>query len=42
MEYQCRPFVRFDGYWALADLTSIPDFFSQTGAFLKSVLPLPR
>ena len=24
--YQCMPFVRFDGYWALADLTGIPDF----------------
>lgn len=38
--YQCMPFVRFDGYWALADLTGIPDFFSQMGAFLRSVLPL--
>lgn len=36
------PFVRFDGYWALTDLTSIPDFFSQMGAFLRSVLPLRR
>lgn len=42
MIYQCMPFVRFDGYWALADLTGIPDFFSQMGAFLRSVLPLPR
>lgn len=42
MVYQCMPFVRFDGYWALADLTGIPDFFSQMGAFLRSVLPLPR
>lgn len=42
MIYQCLPFVRFDGYWALADLTGIPDFFSQMGAFLRSVLPLPR
>ncbi len=39
--YQCLPFVRFDGYWALADLTGIPDFFSQMGAFLRSVLPVP-
>jgi putative peptide zinc metalloprotease protein len=39
--YQCLPFVRFDGYWALADLTGIPDFFSHTGPFLRSVLPLP-
>ena len=40
--YQCMPFVRFDGYWALADLTGIPDFFSQMGAFLRSVIPLKR
>lgn len=40
--YQCMPFVRFDGYWALADLTGIPDFFSQMGAFLRSVVPLKR
>ena len=39
--YQCLPFVRFDGYWTLADLTGIPDFFSQMGAFLRSVLPIP-
>jgi putative peptide zinc metalloprotease protein len=36
---QFLPFVRLDGYWALADLTGIPDFFSQMGAFLRSVLP---
>ena len=40
--YQCLPFVRFDGYWALADLTGIPDFFSQMGAFLKGLLPGSR
>lgn len=39
--YQCLPFVRFDGYWTLADLTGIPDFFSQMGAFLRSALPVP-
>jgi putative peptide zinc metalloprotease protein len=38
---QFLPFVRLDGYWALADLTGIPDFFSQMGAFLRSVLPVP-
>jgi putative peptide zinc metalloprotease protein len=38
---QCLPFVRFDGYWALTDLTGIPDFFSQMGAFIRSVLPIP-
>ena len=40
--YQCLPFVRFDGYWALADLTGVPDFFSQMRAFLRSVLPVRR
>lgn len=35
------PFVRFDGYWALADITGVPDFLSQTGPFLRSVLPIP-
>jgi putative peptide zinc metalloprotease protein len=39
--YQCLPFVRFDGYWVLADLTGIPDFFSQIGPFIRSVLPVP-
>jgi putative peptide zinc metalloprotease protein len=39
--YQLIPYVRLDGYWALADLTGIPDFFSQTGPFLRSILPLP-
>lgn len=38
---QCMPFVRFDGYWVLADLTGIPDFFSQMAAFLRSVSPIP-
>ena len=38
--YQCLPFVRLDGYWVLADLTGIPDFFSQIGPFLRSVLPV--
>jgi putative peptide zinc metalloprotease protein len=39
--HQMLPFVRLDGYWTLADLTGIPDFFSQIGAFLRTVLPLP-
>jgi putative peptide zinc metalloprotease protein len=34
--YQMLPFVRMDGYWILADLTGIPDFFSQMGAFVRS------
>ena len=39
--HQCLPFVRLDGYWALADLTGIPDFFSFMGAYLRGVLPVP-
>lgn len=42
MLYQLMPTVRFDGYWALADLTGIPDFFSQMTAFLRSLSPTPR
>ena len=38
---QLLPFVRLDGYWVLADLTGVPDFFSQMGPFLRSVLPIP-
>ncbi len=39
--HQSLPFVRLDGYWALADLTGVPDFFSQIGPYLRTVLPLP-
>src|SRR6185437_11751451 len=38
---QSLPFVRLDGYWALADLTGLPDFFGHIGPFLRTVLPLP-
>ena len=38
---QFIPFVRLDGYWVITDLTGVPDFVSQTGPFLRSVLPLP-
>lgn len=38
---QFMPFVRLDGYWVLSDLTGIPDFFTQAGAFLRSAIPLP-
>jgi putative peptide zinc metalloprotease protein len=38
--HQTLPFVRLDGYWALADLTGMPDFFSQVGPFLRTILPL--
>ncbi|MGI8688450.1 MAG: hypothetical protein ACR2M3_07705 [Thermomicrobiales bacterium] len=40
--HQCLPFVRLDGYWTLADVTGIPDFFSYMGPFLRSVLPLKK
>jgi hypothetical protein len=40
--YQLIPYVRLDGYWALADLTGIPDFFSQMGPFLASLVPGQR
>jgi putative peptide zinc metalloprotease protein len=33
------PFVRSDGYWLLADLTGIPDFFSLMVPFIRSILP---
>jgi outer membrane lipoprotein-sorting protein len=38
----CRqfiPLIRLDGYWALTDLTGIPDLFSQILPFLKSLFP---
>jgi putative peptide zinc metalloprotease protein len=37
--HQFIPFVRLDGYWVLTDLTGVPDFFSQSGPFLRSLLP---
>lgn len=37
--HQLMPFVRLDGYWTLADITGIPDFFSQMRAFIRSVTP---
>ena len=36
--HQLMPFVRLDGYWALADMTGIPDFFSHMGPFLRSLV----
>lgn len=37
--YNLLPYVRLDGYWALADLTGIPDFFSQMRPFVRSFFP---
>lgn len=39
---QSLPFVRMDGYWALADLTGIPDFFATLIPFLRSLVPSER
>jgi outer membrane lipoprotein-sorting protein len=42
MMRQFIPFVRLDGYWLLADLTGVPDFFSQMGPFVRSLIPSQR
>src|SRR3954447_24948831 len=39
MARQLLPFVRFDGYHVLADLTGVPDLFQRIGPTLKSLLP---
>ena len=38
--HQLLPFLRLDGYWALADVTGVPDFFSLMSAFVRSMLPI--
>jgi putative peptide zinc metalloprotease protein len=37
---QLMPLLRLDGYWVLADLTGVPDFWSRMGAFARRVLPI--
>jgi putative peptide zinc metalloprotease protein len=37
---QFLPIGRLDGYWALADITGIPDFLSRLVPFVVSLLPL--
>lgn len=39
---QTLPFGRYDGYWTLADITGIPDFFSRIPAFVRSALPFMK
>jgi putative peptide zinc metalloprotease protein len=39
MVRQLAPFVRFDGYHILADLTGVPDLYSHIGPTLKGLLP---
>jgi outer membrane lipoprotein-sorting protein len=36
---QFIPVIRLDGYWLMADLTGIPDFFSQMAPFLRTLVP---
>jgi putative peptide zinc metalloprotease protein len=36
---QLLPFVRFDGYHVLADLTGVPDLFQRIGPILRSLVP---
>ncbi|WP_323791729.1 hypothetical protein [Nocardioides sp.] len=36
---QLLPFVRFDGYHVLADLTGVPDLFHRIGPTLRSLIP---
>ena len=38
--HQLVPFLRLDGYWTLADITGVPDFFSQMAAFVRTVVPI--
>jgi putative peptide zinc metalloprotease protein len=40
--HQLMPFVRLDGYWTLADVTGVPDFFSQMAAYVRSILPFAK
>jgi putative peptide zinc metalloprotease protein len=39
---QLLPFVRFDGYFVLSDLTGVPDLFARVAPILKSALPAGR
>jgi outer membrane lipoprotein-sorting protein len=36
---QFIPLARLDGYWLLADLSGVPDFFSLMAPFVRSLLP---
>jgi putative peptide zinc metalloprotease protein len=36
---QLAPFVRFDGYHLLADLTGVPDLYTHIGPTMKGLLP---
>jgi len=36
---QFNPIMRFDGYWALADLVGVPDFYALMNPVVRSMLP---
>jgi putative peptide zinc metalloprotease protein len=36
---QFSPLVRYDGYWALADLIGVPDFFTLMSPVLRGLVP---
>jgi putative peptide zinc metalloprotease protein len=36
---QFDPIMRFDGYWALADLVGVPDFYVFMGPVLRGMIP---
>jgi len=40
--HQLLPFLRLDGYWALADLTGVPDFLTQMIGFVRAIFPRLR
>lgn len=39
MADQFSPLMRYDGYWALADLVGVPDFFAFMGPVVRDMLP---
>jgi hypothetical protein len=39
---QFTPFLRFDGYYAIADLLGVPDPLALVGPFLRDLWPWPR
>ena len=42
MLQQLLPFVRFDGYFILSDLTGVPDLFARVGPVLRSAISRGR
>lgn len=40
--WQFNPFVRFDGYWILSDLTNTPNLLPKANAAFKTLIKTPR